>query len=324
VNVIQLATRPGKTGVNNVVENIQRLLDIQTLFIFPTSSSKLTNFIKSIIVIRNFKKNGFIVISHGLLPDIINSFVSQNSISYIHNYIYNDYRYKFGILSPVLTTIHLLAIKNIEKKISCGKSVAQHIYNTYSIKSQVLANIPTNILAKNPTNSNRSFYYAGPLIKRKNIVNVVDCIIKNNYKINFTIFGHGELKNKITKIINNDVQERNFTIIIKTISNPTKAYNLGDFYVSFSRAEGLPLGVLEAIASGCIPILSSIDSHKEILEQFDEYLPGTFESIKEGISWGLSLTDDQRINLGKALQNKALKIFNEATFRKNLIKIIHE
>lgn len=49
---------------------------------------------------------------------------------------------------------------------------------------------------------------------------------------------------------------------------------IADLYISASYSEGLPLSVMEAMSNQVIPILSSIDPHKEIVQNscFENYL----------------------------------------------------
>ena len=51
-----------------------------------------------------------------------------------------------------------------------------------------------------------------------------------------------------------------------------------DVYTSFSKSEGLPTSVIEAMHSGMLLLLSNIDSHREFFDYNGDYYIGeTFE-----------------------------------------------
>lgn len=75
------------------------------------------------------------------------------------------------------------------------------------------------------------------------------------------------------------------------LTDPSHWLSSIDVFISTSRAEGLPIGVLEAMASGCICILSNIPAHKVFSESstaiiFDPHHPTQLEHIFNDIRAG--------------------------------------
>jgi glycosyltransferase involved in cell wall biosynthesis len=61
------------------------------------------------------------------------------------------------------------------------------------------------------------------------------------------------------------------------------------YYISFSETEGNPKTLMEAIFSGCIPILSSIPAHKDIIKELGYgYLINSIEEMNKLIDSGKS------------------------------------
>lgn len=93
-------------------------------------------------------------------------------------------------------------------------------------------------------------------------------IIKNNENIKFVLIGQAEEQiylDKIKEFIKNQELQDNVEIIGAVDNNIIPDYyRNSDIFLSSSTAEGLPLTVLEAMASGCCIVLSDIPPHKEI------------------------------------------------------------
>ena len=74
-------------------------------------------------------------------------------------------------------------------------------------------------------------------------------------------------------------------------NTPEKYYQIADYVISTSSAEGYPMSILEAVSCGCYAYLSDIPSHKEFLENNPSC--GNFiESISEN-----NLLENKNTNL---------------------------
>lgn len=77
-----------------------------------------------------------------------------------------------------------------------------------------------------------------------------------------------------------------------------------EYYVSFSKTEGSPKSLLEAIFSGCVPIVSDIDAHKDIIEDLGYgYLVSDFEKA-------VSLVNENSNNYSEELHERFVNKWN--------------
>jgi len=97
----------------------------------------------------------------------------------------------------------------------------------------------------------------------------------------------------------------------KDIPDVLQAY---DAFILPSFSEGLPLSLLEAMATG-IPVISSrVGGVPEILDSFDQKIMVTPASVKElstAMTWLAGLDNIERIELGKSLRNRVESYFTK-------------
>ena len=86
-----------------------------------------------------------------------------------------------------------------------------------------------------------------------------------------------------------------------------------DFYISSSLSEGLPIGVLEALASGVPTIATEIAGNKDIIRNsvFGVLVePGSPKSLAQGIFKMIQLTQKERDILSRNASNQIKKEFS--------------
>ena len=106
------------------------------------------------------------------------------------------------------------------------------------------------------------FICSGPLIARKNIFFLLDQFRAGRTSDkHLLVLGDGPLRG-VCEDYAKDLQNVSF---LGNRPNVWEYLRLADYFVSSSKAEGMPNAVLEALASGLPVLLSDIPSHQEIL-----------------------------------------------------------
>ena len=164
----------------------------------------------------------------------------------------------------------------------------------------------------------------GRLEKQKNYKKVLDDFKSNLFSI--IIYGDGSEFTPLSK----EIKENNLNIQLKgTIPNErlSTIYKECKFFISTSLFEGNPKTVLEAMSAGCIPILSNIDNHKELVDHnkngFLVNLEDNFESVLSNIIKNKTSLSELSINARiKVQENNSLKVISNQIFSdyKELIK----
>ena len=148
--------------------------------------------------------------------------------------------------------IHISAIQNgIEiPSLQCDKKALEKLKEELGIREKVISIVMSG------------------LHPRKNIKTIIQVYNKlgNNYPL--LIIGEGSAKKELEESANSNILFLGFKKDI------IPYLQIADLYISASYSEGLPLSVMEAMSNQVIPILSSIDPHKEIVQNscFENYL----------------------------------------------------
>ncbi|SFD23959.1 glycosyltransferase [Ruminococcus albus] len=217
----------------------------------------------------------------GVFPDYAVSRIGKyKQIHTLRNYIYDDYPAKFGkVKGTILAKLQLAAMKKSDKAVTCSKSLSKiykeklglnfsYIQNGVDVDKYVVATIGQKKSIREkygiPVDA-FIFIYTGQFIERKNIPFLLENYVKafaNSKNVYFLLLGGGPdlepLKNKYKGNYNIDFRGN--------VNNVDEFLKACDVYVSTSKSEGLPNGVLEAMASGIPVVLSDIEQHMEIYE----------------------------------------------------------
>ena len=222
-------------------------------------------------IFKFIEKNDFnIVHSHGLIPDLINSYVKKKEhtqrfhLTTLHNYPFEDYPQRKGkVLGNLMAIVHLYAIRNLYK-VACSEAIAKR-FATIGIKTKVIQN---GIIFSNKFEGKQKiipiktpiFLYLGRIHTRKNVPFLVN-YFKKHPEYEFWIVGDGAEYENVKQLA---INANNIKVLGKT-EHPNEMYQQANYYISASKSEGLPLSVLEALSFGLPCVLSDIDSHKEII-----------------------------------------------------------
>nr|WP_314784277.1 glycosyltransferase family 4 protein [uncultured Capnocytophaga sp.] len=221
--------------------------------------------------------------SHGYFPDKYMKFISSNvrKITTIHNLFFKDYIKEYGLMKGMVGAImHFYHLKKnqFDAIVGCSQSIEYYLskFINKTALTFIYNGINQNIfkpLSKEQKNEARKalgftanekiFIFAGRFIRRKRVPELITLFSKkyfNNSKL--LLLGNGE-----EEAICKEKAKDNLNILFLGFSNsPEKYYQIADYVISTSSAEGYPMSILEAVSCGCYAYLSNIPSHKEFLK----------------------------------------------------------
>lgn len=249
-----------------------------------------------------------VIHSHCLIPDVILSLLPKAcvKISTIHNFIDVDYVYSKGnITGRVMGCINRFALNRMDMAVGCSKSVFEYCSKNYHMKNTtyIRNGVPDcfegkYLLAK----EKKSFFYLGVMNERKNISVLLNSFSKWNVSNLHTlhIIGGGVLLTKYKELY------RNENIIFHgNISSPVSLVKSMDCFVSSSKAEGLPLALLEALCLGKQFICSDIPPHNEVITLCDPDAGIIVDNTMEGFINGFESLKSIDIEMSSHLARKA-------------------
>lgn len=225
--------------------------------------------------LKHFKPD--IIHTHGFRSDFLVESIDlfrEIHITTLHNYPYNDYPDLYGkIRGNLLAFLHLKILNKIKNKISCSYSIAEK-YNKYGIEvTDVIQNgVDKDVYYRideiekleikrklNIPSDKKIVLSAGALIERKR----PDLIIRTFEKLALddvllVVLGDGPLFDNLKSRNSKQI------LMLGSVSNVSDYMKISDIFISNSKAEGLPMAMLEALATDLNIVASDIDSHREI------------------------------------------------------------
>lgn len=289
----------------NIIKNLDiNIFEPILLTIYPEpidGTSKLNLYLKYVkhhyvplgkfdIIIGRYEKleemlekiNPDIIHSTGAFPDFTISRIGKyNHLITLRNFVWDDYPDRYGyIFGNVLAYLHIYAMQLSSKTVTCSESLSNIYKNKLNMDYDFVrngvdtvkfrkTNLEEQVIARKELDLPEDafiFVYVGPIIGRKNVRFLLEGFLKvfeRNSSCILLLLGKGEdleqLKNSF-RCYQNII----FQGSVDNVSFYLKACNA---YVSCSKSEGMPNGVLEAMATGIPVILSDIEQHKEIFSE---------------------------------------------------------
>lgn len=152
------------------------------------------------------------------------------------------------------------------KSLSRGKKhVVQNCVDTDRVNQSI------TVLERLEKTDHCTVVSVGRLIKIKNIFTLLNAFHQGALESAKLVFvGEGNLRSKLTEAIEAlDLQERVKLTGLVGRDDVFRHCAQADIFVSTSRGEGLPVAVIEGMASGCPVILSDIPPHREVAASVD-------------------------------------------------------
>lgn len=320
-NINFILPRRKNTGLNNVVELLSRNVGGAVTYVDNGDGYGLLAIADLYRRLLKSKRRGTLVHSSGIVPDILNRLTGRaNSSCTVHNYLEQDYVAQYGRMKgQVATILHAWALKGIDRRVGCSRAVSENLRAVYGISSLPCANGCSDIAAEIKAEiSGRTYYFAGPFITRKRVSETLSAIVTHDPTAKARFFGNGPLATELREIS----AEAPDLLSLREQPAPAFHYEAGHFYISFSAAEGMPLGVLEGLKRGLIPLLSDIPPHLEILEMLAIEDLRTFDCPQEGVKWAQSLSASQRIDFSRQISRTSQAVFGESAFATRFIECI--
>ena len=238
--------------------------DIKEKFDVISKPINISNFKWSIdknnIVSDKLKKEINIIRTKQLFGSWLGLILSKKTNSKLvvrMGYSYAQSKYYEGVLGKLLFfPLRFLELYIVKKSdgIIYGSEYLQDIFKKTNTKSIITRNpISYSFVFQNKKKRKYKFIVVGRLIKSKgsDLIQQIDKVISSGIIIG---------KNIDNLVISNN-------ILIDRVKNSEISNYLSQsqYYLSLSRTEGSPKATLEAIFSGCIPILSDIPAHRDLI-----------------------------------------------------------
>lgn len=255
----------------NDEEEVKYLLDNNCKYYALNLKSK-KNVISNYYKLKDFiEKHDFDIIhTHGIIPDFLLALMKTKpkKVTTIHNNLYEDYKYGYGIKSYAMIPAHKWAFKRFDKCVCCGKNIHEvlnkKLNNTCFVRNGIEEKAKKSIISKESlgiSNDSIVYLYVGVLSERKNVLQLLQ-LFKENCEKNevLLVLGNGELKNKCMEYESENIKFLGF------VNNPIDYMAMANVYVSASKSEGFSISVVEALQNGCYLLLSDIPAHRECFE----------------------------------------------------------
>ncbi|MCF2857429.1 glycosyltransferase [Pseudoalteromonas sp. SMS1] len=219
-----------------------------------------------------------IIHSQGFRADrlVSSSQITTNKVCSIRSFPQLDFTMQYGkLFGHALSVMHFNAMRKFTKVVGVSNAVTKNIKNTIDstntltihngVDRERFSILPSDNKDKirNGLSIKRDdtiFITSGPLIPRKNLKFLIQAFQTRKESEHLVLVGSGELESELKSL-----SKGSSNIHILGSVNDVNAYlNGADFYISASKAEGLPNAVMEAMAVGLPCILSDIPPHLEV------------------------------------------------------------
>ena len=220
-----------------------------------------------------------IVHSLGVFPDFALSRMRYpGHVITLRNYVFEDYPVKYGkVVGTIMAMMHLYAMKRTDQTWACSASLSQKYKEKLKMHYPYIQNGVNVSRFTKPSQEQKEamriklnlpmdkvvLIYAGQFVARKDQEFLLELFTEEKELEDCILLLLGDGLNY------NDLKQRysncNNIIMTGSVNNVNDYLQASDIYISSSKSEGLPNGVLEAMAVGLPVILSDIDQHKELM-----------------------------------------------------------
>jgi glycosyltransferase involved in cell wall biosynthesis len=248
-----------------------------------------------------------VIHSHGVRSDVISSrhLAPVARVATVRNFPYDDYVMKFGpLLGRWMAWTHLRAFRALPVVVACSSTLSETL-REHGLETTVIRNGVDTSKFRAALPGERARLRSelglaadariglcvGALTARKDPLIIVEAVRAiDDPALTLVFVGSGNLEASSRRAARGDERIR----FVGQIDDVARFLRAADFFVSASRAEGLPNAALEAIACGLRVVLSDIGPHREVLELVpsagDLFAPGDRQALGAAIGRAASRT----------------------------------
>lgn len=225
-------------------------------------------------------------------------------------YIYTETFPKFRrlLIKWLYPQAHTILVQTPIQKKDLEKMIYSSVENSKIIASPnwLPLDFPPKIIPSQKQR-NLDILFVGRLDDQKNLplfLKIIQQVKKTNPNISVKIVGDGDRKIKIIKLIKKLSLQKNVTIVKPTL-NTIQYYSQSKIFLLTSNYEGFPLTLMEAISSGCLPVVRNIPELSQFFTKNRSKI--IFNTPDEAVNIILSLLKNPKTEHLKSYLNLILK-----------------
>lgn len=227
------------------------------------------------------------------------------------------------LLLPNKSFFHRWMVKYVLNKAdqitADAQFMASAIHQLVGPKTVLIANFGVDIDTTNEELKKKKIIYSNrmhaPLYQIEKIILESADFLKSNADWSIKIAGNGKNTIELEKLAAENLPSDSYEFVGFLNNEQNKAnYQSATIYVSIPTSDGTSISLLEAMAYGCIPIVSDLPANKEWIDSAINgiiYNGDLSESIRQSLL--LSIPQVQKLNL-EHIEKRATKEVNKKAF----------
>lgn len=179
-------------------------------------------------------------------------------------------------------------VRNSDQVICVSKAVEEVAKSLGAKRSLVIRNA-VDIDKFTPADSSiKSLLYIGRLVRNNGILDLMDAlpiVLEEHPEANFYLLGSGPLEDDVRKVIQSNGLGKSVTLY-DYVEDISEMYNKARVFCRPSYSEGLPLTLLESMASEVTPVVTAVAGVPEVVTDYENGIlltPGNTDEIADAI-----------------------------------------